>query len=107
MISPAPRQLKCPEKRYGLPQILCARKDEISIPKHLEEHDKKEDEETVAEPFALHPFRYILLAGQAESSSYQPKQLPSSTITIAVAFRPFCDGDDQRDEKTEKPQPCE
>ena len=107
MIGPAPRQLKCPKKRYGLPQILCACEDKIGAPKHLEEHGKEEDKEAVAEPFALHPFWHILLEGQAEPSADQPKELPSSAITIAVAFCPFGDGDDQRNEKAKEAKPCE
>lgn len=106
VIGPVPRQLERPQKRYRLPEILCACEHQIGVPQHQEKHGEEKDQESITEDLALHPARDILLPGKAEPATQQAEQLAASAVAIAVTLGSFRDGDDQRNEEAEQSQPC-
>ena len=105
VVDPMPRQTESPQQCHCLFKILGAAKYQVCIPQHLEKHDEKEDQKAIAEPLALHPAGNVLFSGQTEPSTQQAKQLSSAAVAVAVALCPFGDRNDQRDEKTQQPQP--
>lgn len=105
VVCPVPGNLKGPDQLNDLCQVLGAGKHQPGIPEHLKEHGKKENKESVAEPFAFHPFWHILSAGKTESSSQQSEELASSAVTVAVALCSPGYRDDQGDKEAEKAQP--
>ena len=62
VIGPIPRKLEGPEQRDHLPEILRSGKNQVCIPEHLEKHDKKPDQETIAKGLAFHPFGNIFFS---------------------------------------------
>ena len=69
VICPMPRNFKSQQKSNNLLEILRAGKYQPGIPEHLEKHDKKENQKSVAEPFAFHPFRNIFFSGKTETAA--------------------------------------
>ena len=83
-VSPMPGEFERPQEGCHLFQIPGASKDQISIPKHLEKHKEKENQETVTEPLAFHPFGQIFFAGKAEPPAQQAEQLPPAAVPVTV-----------------------
>ena len=71
------------------------------------EHGKKESQKSIAEPFAFHPFWDVFPPGQTKPTAQQREALASAAVAVAVAFCPFHNRDDQRNEKTKQSQPRE
>ena len=107
VVGPVPGELEGPQQGDHLTQILGPGKDKISIPEHLEKHDKKEDQKAVAEGLALHPAGDILPPGQAKPAPYQPEELSPAAVAVAVPLGPADDGDEQGDKEAEQSQPGE
>ena len=88
MIGPIPRNLEGPQQCDYLPEILGPCKDQVCIPEHLEKHDEKPNQETVAERFAFHPFWDVLFPGEAKPAAQQAEYLSPTAVTVAVALCP-------------------
>ena len=91
MICPVPGNFKGPQKSNYLAQVLSAGKYQIRIPEHLKKHDKKENQETITKPFALHPSGDIFFAGHSFAHLPQPTQTVGSIFAripfqISIAF---------------------
>ena len=55
MVGPVPGQFKGPQECDYLFQASDVCENQISIPQHLEKHDKEKGQKSKAEPFAFHP----------------------------------------------------
>ena len=50
------------------------------------EHEEKENQKSIPEPFAFHPFWNIFPAGKTKAAAQKAKQLSSATVTITVSL---------------------
>lgn len=106
IVCPIPRQFDGPEKCHHFFQISCAFEYQIGAEKHIEKHDKKENQKSITEPFAPQEFGDIFFPGKPQFIPQQVKELSSAAEFIAVHFIPTKNGNEQRDEEAQQPNPC-
>ena len=106
MIRPIPRQFDVPKECDHFFQISCAFEYQIGAKKHIEKHDEKENQKSITEPFAPQEFGNILFPGKPQFIPQQVKELSSAAEFIAVHFITAKNGNEQRDEEAQQPNPC-
>jgi len=106
VICPIPRQFDGPKECDHFFQISCAFEYQIGAKKHIEKHDEKENQKSITEPFAPQEFGDIFFPGKSQLVAQQVKELPSAAEFIAVHFIPTKNGNEQRDEEAQQPNPC-
>ena len=106
VIRPVPGGFEHPEDGDGFFEIRAG-EDQIGVPEHHKEHGEEEDQETVAEAFALQPTGHILFTGEAETAAQQSEELASVAVAVAESLTAADDGDEQRQEKGDQAEPGE
>ena len=74
--------------------------------KHIEKHNEKENQQSITKPFAPQEFRNIFFPGKSQLIAQQVKELTSAAEFIAVHFIPAKNGNEQRNEEAQQPNPC-
>lgn len=95
VIGPVPGDPEGPEQLDGSADRVGAGAHQIRHPKHLKEHGKEENQESVPEPLGANPAGRGMVAGQFPFFAQKGEELPPVAVTVAIELIAAENGDKQ------------
>lgn len=103
-ICPVPWHTERPEQGDGFLQAVCPCRHQISLEQHIPEHDHEKGQKTITKPFGIQKVRSRLIPRYFRAQFL--KQLSSAAKIVAEGLVSAKNGQHQRQQEFDHPQPC-